>query len=85
MNLAYFFPMKKAKLAENNGVNREKRTKLYFATYSLLIFSVAVNIVTYMMSRRYLKSINFLPQTNQLEFNFFGFYGQDKAYIIGLN
>lgn len=73
-NLMYFFPMKKAKIADKTIENRDKRTKLYFATYSLSIFAVAVTAISYMMSRRYTKSINYLPKLDAFEFNFYGLF-----------
>lgn len=63
-HLGYFYKLKMDKLKENTGENRDKRFKLNFITGTLVFFTVAVNIVTYLLSRRYLKSINYLPKTN---------------------
>lgn len=63
-----------AKLTENTAENRSKKARLNFATGALIFFTIAGNIITYLMARRYLKSINYLPKTNQFEFNFYGLF-----------
>ncbi|KAL4507062.1 hypothetical protein ABPG72_001855 [Tetrahymena utriculariae] len=84
-HIGYYYEKKMEKYKENNYENRQKRSKINFATGALVLFTIGGNIISFIMGKRYLKSINYLPKTNQFEFNFYGFICQDKPYKVELN